>query len=123
MCLQYRSGSTVGAPPALGGHVLTTRVILWGIVVAQLTDALTFTIGVSRFGIGLESNGIAGGLYAFGGLESVLALKLGVLLATIAIIVATAQDFPRLLVWGGAAATSIGLLGFATNTATILLLS
>ena len=103
--------------------MLTTRVILWGIVLAQLTDALTFTIGVSRFGIGLESNGIASSLYNFGGLESVLVVKLGVLLATIAIIVATAQDFPRLLVWGGAAATSIGLLGFATNTASILLLS
>ena len=103
--------------------MLTTRVILWGIVVAQLTDALTFTIGVSMFGIGLESNGIAASLYGFGGLESVLAVKLGVLLATIAIIVATAQDFPRLLVWGGAAATSIGLLGFATNTASILILS
>ena len=123
MYLQYRSGSTVGSPPALGGHVITTRVILWGIVLAQLTDALTFTIGVSRFGIGLESNGVASSLYNFGGLESVLVVKLGVLLATIAIIVATAQDFPRLLVWGGAAATSIGLLGFAANTASILLLS
>ena len=52
-----------------------------------------------------------------------LAVKGGVLLATIAIIVATARDFPRLLVWGGAAATSIGLLGFATNSLTIVLLS
>lgn len=104
-------------------NVLTTRVILWGIVLAQLTDALSFTIGVSRFGIGLESNGVAASLYGFGGLASVLAVKLGVLLAVIAIIVATAQDYPRLLVWGGAAATSIGLLGFATNTASILILS
>ena len=102
--------------------MLTSRVILWGLVLAQLTDALTFTIGVSRFGISLESNGIAAALYHLGGLESVLAVKLGVLLATIAIIVATAQDYPRLLVWGGAAATSIGLLGFATNTASILIL-
>ena len=52
-----------------------------------------------------------------------LVLNGGVLLATIAILVATAEDFPRLLVWGGAAATSIGLLGFATNTASILILS
>jgi hypothetical protein len=103
--------------------VLTSRVILFGVVLAQLTDALTFTIGVSRFGIDLESNGIAAGLYHFGGLTSVLIVKLGVLLAVIATIVATAQDFPRLLVWGGAAATSVGLLGFATNTATILILS
>jgi hypothetical protein len=103
--------------------VLTARIILWGLVLAQLADALTFTIGVSRFGIGLESNGIAAALYELGGLESVLAVKGGVLIATIAILVATAEDFPRLLVWGGAAATSLGLLGFATNTATILILS
>jgi hypothetical protein len=107
----------------LGPNVLSARIILWGLVLAQLADALTFTIGVSRFGIGLESNGIAAALYRLGGLESVLAVKAGVLLATIAILVATAEDFPRLLVWGGAAATSIGLLGFATNSASILILS
>ena len=105
------------------GVVLTARIILFGLVLAQLTDALTFTIGVSRFGIGPESNGFAATLFQSGGLVSVLVLKGGVLLATIAILVATAEDFPRLLVWGGAAATSIGLLGFATNTASILILS
>jgi hypothetical protein len=110
-------------PLHLGPNVLSARIILWGLVLAQLADALTFTIGVSRFGIGLESNGIAAALYRLGGLESVLAVKAGVLLATIAILVATAEDFPRLLVWGGAAATSIGLLGFATNSASILILS
>ena len=99
------------------------RVILFGLVLAQLADALTFTIGVSRFGIGLESNGIAALLYGTAGLAGVLAVKGGVILAAIAILVATADDFPRLLVWGGAAATSVGLLGFATNTASILLLS
>ena len=103
--------------------MITARVILFGIALAQLTDALTFTIGVSRFGIGLESNGIAAWLFQTGGLESVLAVKGGVLLATIAILVATAHVFPRLLVWGGAAATSIGLLGFATNSLTIAMLS
>ena len=103
--------------------MLSTRIILWGLVLAQLIDALTFTIGVSRFGISLESNGIAAALFNSGGLTSVLVVKGGVIVATIAILVATAEDFPRLLVWGGAAATSIGLLGFATNTASILILS
>lgn len=103
--------------------MLTARIILFGIVLAQLTDALTFTIGVSRFGIGLESNGFAAMLYHAGGLATVLAVKCGVLLATIAILVATAQDYPRLFVWGGAAATSLGLLGFATNSLSIALLS
>ena len=82
------------------GVVLTARIILFGLVLAELTDALTFTIGVSRFGIGLESNGFAATMFQSGGLASVLVLKGGVLLATIAILVATAEDFPRLLVWG-----------------------
>ena len=43
--------------------MLTTRVILFGLALAQLADALTFTIGVSRYGIGLESNGMAAWLY------------------------------------------------------------
>jgi hypothetical protein len=103
--------------------MLTTRVILFGVALAQLTDALTFTIGVSRFGIGLESNAIAAWLHGLGGLDAVLIAKGVVLVGTIGLLVATATRFPRLLVWGGAAATSLGFLGFATNAASILLLS
>jgi hypothetical protein len=104
-------------------RVITSRVILFGIALAQLADALTFTIGVSRFGIGLESNGLAAGLYHLTGLDGVLLTKAAVLLTTIGLLVATASRYPRLLVWGGAAATSIGLLGFLTNSASILILS
>ena len=99
------------------------RIILFGLVLAQLADALSFTIGVSRFGIDLESNGLAAWLYGATGLDGVLLLKGGVLLATIGVLVATSTRFPRLLVWGGAAATSTGLLGFVTNTASIAILS
>ena len=103
--------------------MLTTRVILFGVALAQLTDALTFTIGVSRFGIGLESNAIATWLHGIGGLDAVLLAKGGVLVGTIGLLVATASRFPRLLIWGGASATAIGLLGFAANSASILLLT
>lgn len=103
--------------------VLTARIILFGIVLAQLGDALTFTIGVSRFGIDLESNGFASFLYQASGLDGVLLAKLAVLVTTIGLMVFAAGRFPRLLVWGGAAATSLGLLGFAANTASIALLS
>ena len=114
---------TDGVPYAWKAVVLTSRVILFGIALAQLTDALTFTIGVSRFGIGLESNGIAALLYGSHGLSGVLIAKAVVLLLTLALLVATASRFPRLLVWGGAAATALGLLGFATNSLTIAILS
>ena len=103
--------------------MLTTRIILFGIALAQLADALTFTIGVSRFGIGLESNGIAAGLFRAGGLDAVLWVKGAVLISTLALLIATATRVPRLLVWGGAAATSLGLLGFAANSLSIVLLS
>jgi hypothetical protein len=103
--------------------MLTARVILFGIVLAQLADALTFTIGVSRFGIELESNGIAATLFGMSGLGGVLITKGAVILAAISILVVAAHRFPRLLVWGGATATSLGLLGFVTNSASILLLS
>jgi len=102
--------------------VATIRLILLAVVVTQLADAATFTFGVSRYGIDLESNGIAHWLYGSGGLQAVLLAKGVVLLATIAMLAATATRFPRLLVWGGAAATSFGLLGFGSNTAVILLL-
>ena len=109
--------------PAVARHVFTARFILFGIVLAQLGDAFTFTLGVSRFGIGLESNGFATALYQSSGLDGVLTLKAVVLLVTLGLLVATADRFGRLLVWGGAVATSLGLLGFAANTTSILLLS
>ena len=103
--------------------MVTARGILLGITVAQLADAITFTIGVSRFGIDLESNGIVSGLYALGGLHAVLAAKGAALIATIGLLAITAPRYPRLMVLGGAPATSLGLLGFATNSASILILS
>jgi hypothetical protein len=103
--------------------LLTARIILFGLVLAQLVDALTFTIGVSRFGIGLESNGLAVWLYRSSGLDAVLIAKGVVILASIGLLVFATSRVPRLLVWGGAAATSLGLLGFATNTLSILILS
>ena len=103
--------------------MLATRFILFGIALAQLADALTFTIGVSRFGIGLESNGIAAELFRAGGLSAVLLVKAAVLLAVISLLVATVTRYPRLFVWGGAVATSLGLLGFTANSLSILLLS
>ncbi len=103
--------------------MFAVRFILFTIVVAQLADAFTFTIGVSRFGISLESNGIASGLFQAGGFAAILSVKGVVLVATISLLAATAVRFPRLLMWGGATATSLGLLGFAANTTSILLLS
>jgi hypothetical protein len=103
--------------------VFTARFILFGLVVAQLADAFTFTYGVARFGIHLESNGIAAGLFRLGGLDAVLLVKGAVIVATTTLLAYTAPRFRRLLVWGGATATSMGLLGFVANSTSIALLS
>lgn len=106
----------------LASASFTARFILFGLVLAQLADAFTFTIGVSRFGIGLESNGIVASLHGVSGLDAVLLSKLFAILSAIATLVLAAHRFPRLLVWGGAAGTSFGLLGFVTNTWSMALL-
>jgi hypothetical protein len=103
--------------------VFTACFILVSLVLAQLADAFTFTIGVSRYGIGLESNGFAAALFRAGGLDGVLLVKGLVLVGCIGLLVFAANRFPRLLVWGGAVATAFGLLGFLSNTASILILS
>lgn len=119
----YRADRTDGPQRAREGRVFTARFILFSLALAQLADALTFTIGVSRFGIHLESNGIAAEVYRHGGLDAVLLLKGAVIVGTIGLLAATATRFPRLLVWGGATATSLGLLGFAANATSLALLS
>jgi hypothetical protein len=53
----------------------------------------------------------------------VLLVKGAMLLVILGTLAATATRFPRLLVWGGAAATSMGLLGFLTNLTSLLLIS
>lgn len=104
-------------------HVFTARFILFGLVLAQLADAFTFTLGVSRFGIGLEANGLAVGIYRAGGLDAVLLVKGAVVVASILLLAYTAPHMPRLLVWGGATGTSLGLLGFAANAASMAILA
>ena len=103
--------------------VLSAPFILTASVLAQLADAMTFTFGVGQFGIALESNSVAVLLYRAGGLDGVLLAKGAAILLSLAILVLAAYRFPRLLFFGGATATSLGLLGFATNTLSILILS
>ena len=77
--------------------MLAVRFHLFTIVVAQLADAFTFTIGVSRFGIELETKRIASGLFQAGGFAAILSMKGVVLVVTVSLLAATAARFPRLL--------------------------
>jgi hypothetical protein len=102
---------------------MNARVMLAGLLIGQLADAATFAVGVALHGIGLESNGFASLAYRWQGVDGVLLLKGGALVLTLAALVASAGRFPRLFVWGAAAATGLGLLGMAANLRTLMLLS
>ncbi len=93
------------------------------LLLVQLADAATFALGVDLHGIGLESNGFAVLAYRWGGIDGVLLLKLAVILTVLGVLVLTARRFPRLLVWGAAAATAVGLLGVLTNIGSLLVLA
>ena len=102
---------------------MVPRIILVTLLLAQLADAASFAVGSALHGIGLESNGFAVAVFGSSGTGGVLATKGAVIVAVIGLLAATATRFPRLLVWGGAAATSIGLLGFLANVTSLLILA
>jgi hypothetical protein len=101
----------------------TAQFILLGMLIAQLADAITFAIGINRLGIDAEANAWAAMVFHSAGLDGVLMAKAAAIVVIIGLLVLAAHRFPRLLFLGGAAATSVGLLGFAANTMSILLLS
>lgn len=98
------------------------RLILAILLFAQLGDAATFVVGQRLHGIGLESNPYAVAAYHLGGVNGVLLLKGAAIFITLGVLVTTAHRFPRLLVWGSAAATGIGLLGMTANVASLMIL-
>ncbi len=102
---------------------MAARLILLATLVAQLGDAVTFVVGQSLHGIGLESNHFAVAAYTWAGLPAVLLIKGTAIVVVLATLVLNATRFPRLLVWGGAAATGMGLLGVLANVTSLLLLA
>jgi hypothetical protein len=97
------------------------RLVLAGLLAAQLADAVSFAIGITRLGIGAEANGWMRFLYDAGGLPAVMALKGGAILLSLAIVILAAWRYPRLVVLAGATATSLGLLGAFSNSIAIAL--
>jgi hypothetical protein len=98
------------------------RLILAGLLLAQLADAISFLVGVQRLGIAPEANGWAYALHELGGVPAVLVVKGLAIVVTLVVLATAAPRYPRLLVLTGATATSIGLLGATLNTLTFALL-
>ena len=111
------------APPGPRWRRFLRRPVLSAIRLFDIVAGLTYVSHPFQAVRAARSAGIAAGLFRAGGLDAVLWVKGAVLISTLALLIATATKFPRLLVWGGAAATSLGLLGFATNSLSIVLLS
>ena len=99
---------------------MKVRLVLAGLLIAQLADAVSFAIGIARVGIAAEANGWMRLLYDAGGLPAVMALKGGAILLTLGILTLAAWRYPRLVILGGATATSLGLLGAFSNTLAIV---
>jgi hypothetical protein len=97
------------------------RLVLAGLLAAQLADAVSFAIGITRLGIGAEANGWMRFLYDAGGLPAVMALKGGAILLSLAIVVLAGRRYPRIVILGCATATSLGLLGAFSNTLALAL--
>ena len=79
----------------------------------QGLDLVTFLLAVTRLGIGGESNALAGGLYAAGGLPAVLAVKAAGAIAAAIIAWRLAPSRWALL------PAVVGLFGAATNLAAL----
>lgn len=102
---------------------MAKRFILLATLLAQLADAATFVVGEELYGIDLESNQLAVLAFHIGGLPGVLAAKTAVLLIVILVSAAVGERYPRVLLWTGATATAMGLLGFAVNVTSLVLLA
>jgi hypothetical protein len=102
---------------------MAARIMLAGLLIGQLADALTFLLGASIHGITIEANGFAALAYRWHGIDGVLLLKGAGILMTLVVLVAAASRYPRLFMWGTAAATGLGLLGVAMNLTSLALLS
>jgi hypothetical protein len=100
-----------------------TRLALTILLVAQLGDALTFTIGEALHGIGLESNGIVRLAYDDGGLAGVLFLKCATIVLVLTALAFSARRWPRFFMALAAAGTLVGLVGVVTNVWSLVLLT
>jgi hypothetical protein len=97
--------------------------LLSALLIAQLGDAATFMVGVSIHGIHLESNIVAVMAHEATGTEGVLIMKGAGILSVLAILVMAAERFPRVVFWGAATATGVGMLGVATNLTSLLIIA
>jgi hypothetical protein len=97
--------------------------ILTGILIAQLGDATTFVIGAALHGIAIESNPFALGAHARSGVEGVLLMKGAGIVVVLAVLVSTAERYPRLVTRAGGAAIGLGVLGVIANVTSLLILA
>ncbi len=102
---------------------LGIRPLLLAVLAAQVADAVSFAVGVSRLGIGVEANPLMRAAYEVGGTAGVLGIKAGAIALMLAMLVVAGRHYPRLAALGGAFAIGVGALGASMNTLVMLLLA
>jgi hypothetical protein len=99
---------------------LPVPLVLAALVAARLADAVTFRLAVEAVGIEAEVNGPAQLVFRAGGADAVAAMKGALIALWVVGLALSASRFPRLLMFGGATATSVGAVGAVANTWALL---
>ena len=98
-------------------------VVLGGLLVAQLADAVTFAYALPILGIEAEANAVMRSAYEFGGLAGVLGAKFLAIAVVVGVLAAVSRRFPRLVTMVGATGTTFGVLGATVNMLAVIALT
>ncbi len=104
-------------------RTVTIRPILFVVVAAQVADAISFAIGVSRLGIGVEGNPLMRAAHDVSGTAGVLGIKTLAIAVVLAMLISAGDRFPRFATIGSYVAIVLGLLGAVINTTVMILLA
>ena len=99
------------------------RPILFVVVLAQVADAISVAIGVSRLGIGVEGNPLMRAAHDVGGTVGVLGIKGMAITLVLAMLITAGPRFPRFATLGSYVAIGLGLFGAVMNAAVMTLIA
>lgn len=131
LVLRYQSGSSVIGSRGeehmvlrvAANRTINIRPIIFVVVLAQVADAISFAIGVSRLGIGVEGNPLMRAAHDVGGTVGVLGIKGIAITLVLAMLVTAGPRFPRFATLGSYVAIGLGLFGAVMNAAVMFLLA
>ena len=103
-------------------RTITVRPILFVVLLAQAADSLSFAIGVSRLGIGVEGNPLMRAAHEVAGTVGVLGIKGVAIALVVTMLVVAGPRFPRFATLGSYVAIGLGFFGAFMNAGIMLLM-